>query len=93
MEHGYFCGKHLVRPNSYTLTAVLLGVDGGLDALKVLDRFEKDYGNDGGARTVDDNDGIVTVQVYNAVAPKIILLKKESHALTDGRWHFRFFKE
>jgi len=66
MEHGYFCGKHLVRPNSYTLTAVLLGVDGGLDALKVLDRFEKDYGNDGGARTVDDNDGIVTVQVYNA---------------------------
>ncbi len=66
MENGYFCGKNNIRPNSYTLTAVLLGVDGGLDAINVLNRFEKDYGNDGDNRSIDGADGIVAVQVYNA---------------------------
>eukprot|EP00986_Skeletonema_menzelii_P012920 scaffold7298_cov150-Skeletonema_menzelii.AAC.20 len=53
MENGY--GKRIL-PNSYTLSAVLIGIDDGLDALKLLETFVEKYGADA-----------ITAQVYNVV--------------------------
>jgi len=62
MENDYTKEGRSIRPNSYTLTAVLLGIDNIDEALDVLDMFEEKYSNN---EQSDDN--IVTVQVYNVV--------------------------
>jgi pentatricopeptide repeat protein len=60
MEHRYTALGEVIKPNSYTLSAVLLGVDNGPEAVEVLNLFEKKY-------CADQSDhSIVTVQVYNA---------------------------
>ena len=62
MENGYFDNEGFrIRPNSYTLSAVLLGIDDESEALEVLEQFEQRYGEN-----ETDSDTIVTVQVYNA---------------------------
>ena len=53
MENGF--GTRIL-PNSYTLSAVLIGVDDGLEALGLLETFVERYGEDA-----------ITVQVYNVV--------------------------
>ena len=62
MEYDYTKEGRFIRPNSYTLTAVLLGIYNTDEALDVLEMFEKKYSNN---EQSDDN--IVTVQVYNVV--------------------------
>jgi pentatricopeptide repeat protein len=57
MENEYTDENETIRPNSYTLSAILLGIDDGAEALDTLDRFEVSYGLDY---------EIITVQVYNA---------------------------
>ena len=50
----------MIKPNSYTLSAILLGIDDGTEALEVLEQFEQKY-------CADDSDhSILTIQVYNA---------------------------
>ena len=63
MEHDYTKEGRSIRPNSYTLTAVLLGIDNTDEAMDVLDMFEEKYSND----EQSDDSNIVTVQVYNVV--------------------------
>lgn len=64
MENGY---GETIRPNSYTLSAVLLGIDGGTDARQILDSFENKYGEDVSdeANNTTTSEKILTVQVYN----------------------------
>jgi len=62
MESDYTEEGRSIRPNSYTLTAVLLGIDNIDESLNILDMFEEKYSN---KEQSDDN--IVTVQVYNVV--------------------------
>ena len=60
MENKYTQKGEVIKPNSYTLSAVLLGIDDGSEAYEVLEQFEQKY-------SVKDSDNIiVTVQVYNA---------------------------
>ena len=61
MEQGYSDDSFRIRPNSYTLSAVLLGIDDESEALEVLQQFEEKYGE-----TESAAENIVTVQVYNA---------------------------
>eukprot|EP00571_Detonula_confervacea_P002929 CAMPEP_0172331866 /NCGR_PEP_ID=MMETSP1058-20130122/62143_1 /TAXON_ID=83371 /ORGANISM="Detonula confervacea, Strain CCMP 353" /LENGTH=1150 /DNA_ID=CAMNT_0013049141 /DNA_START=107 /DNA_END=3556 /DNA_ORIENTATION=+ len=70
MEHGYTEDGSCIRPNSYTLSAVLLGIDDVVTAMDILEEFEEKY-----EKQHDDNvegehnqsDNILTVQVYNVV--------------------------
>jgi len=67
MEHDYTESGRSIRPNSYTLSAVLLGIDDVEESLGVLEEFEARY-----RKHEDDVEGehpehIVTVQVYNVV--------------------------
>ena len=104
MEHGYCEDGRSIRPNSYTLTAVLLGIDGGMDAFTVLDEFEEKYGNAKGIQlskiqgsrsneTINSNDEIVTVQVYNAAISACSRLPNETNEggikYADG-WQLAF---
>jgi len=63
MEYNYIEEGRSIRPNSYTLTAVLLGIDNIDESLNILDMFEEKYSND----EQSDDSKIVTVQVYNVV--------------------------
>ncbi len=64
-----------IIPNSYTLSAILLGIDDVTESMAVLEDFEKKYGTgyDDGSTTTkgrqcgDENSEILTVQVYNVV--------------------------
>lgn len=53
MEHGF--GTRIL-PSSYTLSAVLIGLDDGIEGLNLLETFQENYGKDA-----------ITVQVYNVV--------------------------
>ncbi|KAL3789598.1 hypothetical protein ACHAW5_006528 [Stephanodiscus triporus] len=56
-----------VRPNSYVLSAVLLGVDDASESMNILDEFERRYGG------YDDDDVVVvTVEVYNVAISRCL---------------------
>ena len=59
MEHNYMEDGETIKPNSYTLSSVLLGIDDGTQALEILQQFEEKY------RREDCHHDILTVQVYN----------------------------
>ncbi|KAL9179337.1 hypothetical protein ACHAXT_008627 [Thalassiosira profunda] len=59
MENSYTEVGSTILPNSYTLTAVLLGIDDAVEALGVLEDFETRYSDE------EESQSIVTVQVYN----------------------------
>lgn len=68
MENGY---GNRILPNSYTLSAVLIGIDDGLDALNLLETFVERYGKDA-----------ITVQVYN-----VVLASFSGEKYNSNGWH------
>jgi len=68
MENGF--GTRIL-PNSYTLSAVLIGIDDGLDALNLLETFVERYGKDA-----------ITVQVYN-----VVLASFSGEKYNSNSWH------
>jgi pentatricopeptide repeat protein len=90
MEHNYTASGEVIKPNSYTLSAVLLGVDNGPEAVEVLNLFERKY-------CADQSDhSIVTVQVYNAAisaccsrSPNGEIKEESSNAVED--WQLGLF--
>ena len=75
MENDYTKHGRSIRPNSYTLTALLLGIDNIDESLNILDMFEENYSNN------EQDDNIVTVQVYNVV---ISSCSKSKGSKSDG---------
>mmetsp|Transcript_3235 Transcript_3235/g.5931 ORF Transcript_3235/g.5931 Transcript_3235/m.5931 type:complete len:1086 (-) Transcript_3235:468-3725(-) len=67
MECGYTEDGRSIRPNSYTLSAVLLGIDDAVESTNVLQLFEEKYASDNIEGEHNQSDTIVTVQVYNVV--------------------------
>lgn len=68
MENGF---DNRILPSSYTLSAILIGIDDGLDALNLLETFVERYGNDA-----------VTVQVYN-----VVLASFSGEKYNSNGWH------
>lgn len=84
MERQYTKKGELIKPNSYTLSAILLGIDNGTEALEVLEKFEQKY-------CPDDSGSIVSVQVYNAAISACArsargISKKQTNDIHD--WQF-----
>jgi len=77
MESDYTEEGRSIRPNSYTLTAVLLGIDNMNESLNVLDMFEEKYSNN----EQSEDSKILTVQVYNVV---ISSCSKSKGSNSDG---------
>ena len=61
MENGYTENGRPILPNSFTLSAILVGIDNGYEALDILEQFEQKYEVD-----CTQQHRVVTVQVYNA---------------------------
>jgi pentatricopeptide repeat domain-containing protein 1 len=68
MENGF---DRRIFPSSYTLSAVLIGIDDGLDALNLLETFVDRYGQDA-----------ITVQVYN-----VVLASFSGEKYNTNGWH------
>ncbi len=68
MENGY--GSRIL-PNSYTLSAILIGIDDGLEAHELLETFVQTYGADA-----------ITVQIYN-----VVLACFSGEKYTSNGWH------
>ncbi|KAL3759066.1 hypothetical protein ACHAWU_008675 [Discostella pseudostelligera] len=71
---------HSILPNSYTLSAILLGIDDVTESMTVLEDFEKKYGSR------DEEGAILTVQVYNVV---IASCSKDSSSSSSSRSNSR----
>ena len=67
-----------IRPNSYTLSAVLLGIDDPVESMDVLELFEDKYN-----KQDEESDNIVTIQLYNVV---IASCSKDSNSFSGGGW-------
>ena len=66
MEHDYTeDSSRTICPNSYTLSAVLLGIDDVQESLDVLEQFEEKYNSKHHTNSEEHN--IVTIQAYNVV--------------------------
>lgn len=68
MEHGF--GSRIL-PSSFTLSAVLLGIDDGLEALNLLEKFIERYGKEE-----------ITVQIYN-----VVLASFSGEKYNKNGWH------
>ena len=80
MENGYKNDDDIpISPNSYTLSAILLGIDDPVESLNVLEEFEEKYNKQ---NEEQDND-IVTIQLYNVV---IASCSKDSNSFSGGGW-------